>query len=178
LRVDDLGQVKTTIADSETPGAAIGQLHLRMRPVLGASQPPPVTSGQSLDELGAFSPEAIARLEAERIFSVDDLLRVARNASGRTALARLDLGAGVDAVLDRAAVLSLPALPGPVAESLLQIGVESPNDFVQQDAAKLAESLSERLKQPISVEDVKSWQQDVSEATSLPLPSKQPVENQ
>ena len=84
----------------------------------------------------------------------------------------------MDAVLDRAAVLSLPALPGPVAESLLQIGVESPNDFVQQDAAKLAESLSERLKQPISVEDVKSWQQDVSEATSLPLPSKQPVENQ
>jgi hypothetical protein len=178
LRVNDVGQVMATVADHETPDLATGKLHLRLRPVLGASQPLPVISGQSLAALGALSPQAIARLEAERIFSVDDLLRVSRNASGRAALEKLNLGTEVDTLLDRTAVLTLPTLPVPVAESLLQVGVESPDGFVQGDPVTLAESLSERLKQPISAEDVASWQQEAGEAIALPLPSHRPAEDQ
>jgi hypothetical protein len=173
LRVDELGQVKATVVEGEAPSSTVGQLHLRLRPILGASQNPPPTSVRPLDTLGALSPQEIARLEAERVFSVDDLMRVARNASGRAALTKFGLETDLERVLDRAEVLSLPMLPAPVAESLLQVGVEAPADFVNEDPAKLAESLSERLGQTLSTEDVSSWQSKVGEVLAFPLPSQQ-----
>lgn len=172
LRVDELGQMMATVVQTETPDSTIGQLHLRLRPILGASQPPRVGSGRSLAALDALSPEAISRLEAQRIFSVDDLLRVARNPSGRSALASLDLEPDLQIVLSRADVLTLPMLPDPVAETLLQIGVEAPADFVNGDATALAGALAEKLQQPVAVEDVESWQREVGEALTLPLPSQ------
>lgn len=174
LRVDGLGQVKATVIEGAAPSSNVGQLHLRLRPILGASQTPPPAPIQPLDALGALSREEIARLEAERVFSVEDLTRIARNASGRAALTKFGLEADLENVLDRADILSLPMLPPSVAASLLQVGVGAPTDFVKEDPAKLAESLSERLGQTLSIEDVASWQTEVSETLVLPLPSQQP----
>ena len=173
LRVNEMGQMMATVVQTETPASAIGQLHLRLRPVLGASQPARVSSGQPLAALNALSPEAISRLEAQRVFSVDDLLRVARNPSGRAALTNLDLQTDLEGVMNRADVLTLPMLPNPVSETLVRIGVEAPADFVNGDPAALAESLTEELEQAVAVEDIEGWQREVGEALMLPLPSQQ-----
>src|SRR5262249_3367343 len=134
-------------------------LQLRLRPVLGASQAPVIVSGQPLSALNALSPEAIARLEAERIFTVDDLLRVANHPAGRHALVKLDLGTDLGRIQERAAVLTLPGIPSEVTEALLQIGIGSPTEFVKADATDLARSLSERTKLPIEPKHVSTWQQ-------------------
>jgi len=122
--------------------------------------------------LGALTPVEIARLKEQRIFSVDDLLRIARNAAGRNGLSKLNLQVGLGNLLDLASVLALPMLPAPVAESLLRIDVRSVSDFVQRDAAELARLLTGQLEQPIKPEDVLIWQQEAREFIALPLPSR------
>lgn len=170
--LDNLGQVMVNVVANEPPGPVIGQLHLKIRPVLGVTEPPPVTSGQSLSALGVFTPEDISRLEAQRIFSVDDLLRVTRHASGHAGLAKSNLQADLNIVLERAALLSLPMLPSLVAESLLRIGIQSPSDFVKQDPQQIADLLSQQLDQVIQPEHVKAWQDEVRKFIALPLPNK------
>jgi hypothetical protein len=174
MRVDLLGQVRATVADEDQAGVLVGNLHLRLKPVLGAAQPPPVTSGQSLQSLNVLRPEVIARLEQERIFTVDDLLRVSNTATGRTALNKMQLGTDLSSVLDRASVLTLPSVPAPVAENLVDIGISKPSDFVQGDPVQIAHTLSERLKQPITPEAVQAWQKEVGDLISVPLPRPRP----
>jgi hypothetical protein len=174
FRVDTLGQVLATVVNSDEPSAAVGRLRLRLRPVLGAVLPPPVTSDQSLASLGALPPEDLAKLEAQRIFSVDDLLRVTRTASGRSGVDQLDLATRVDSLLGRAEIIASPALPAPVAETLVQIGVDSPAEFVDRDPAQVAVELSKQLNQPVTAEDVAIWQQEVKLGLEVPLPSSRP----
>jgi hypothetical protein len=171
FRVDTLGQVLATVVNSDTPSAGVGRLRLRLRPVLGAVLPPPGTSDQPLASLGALPPEDLVKLEAQRIFSVDDLLRVTRTASGRSGVDRLELATPVDSLLGRAEVVASPALPAQVAETLVQIGVESPAEFVNRDPAQVAVELSGQLNQPVTVEDVVIWQEEVKLGLEVPLPS-------
>ena len=161
LRVDSLGQVLASIVEGDSAGAA--RMQFRVRPVLGAAQAPPAYAAQPLSALHVLPRETIARLEVHRIFSVDDLLRVARNAAGRAALERLDLGIELDGLLERAAVLALPVLPPRVAEALVEVGVESPTAFVRASPRKLARPLSKQLGERIRVDDVARWQEEVRE---------------
>lgn len=92
-------------------------------------------------------------------------MRVTSGEASYFALSRLDPGAGLDDVLGRATILSIPVLPGSVTENLVHL---------EQDAAELAEKLSERLKQPVKIEDVEHRQQKVGEVIAPPLPSRLP----
>lgn len=174
MRVDSLGQVRASVVVSDAPPASIGQMRMRLRPAVGVPPPPPpALVDEPLGTLGdVLSAQAIAKLEQERIFSVNDLMRVASTASGRTALEKLGLGAELNAVFDRAAVLALPVVTAPVAEALFEMGVEKPADLVGVDPAQLAAILSTKLEQTVTLEDVKVWQDGARVVSSVPLPTR------
>jgi hypothetical protein len=172
LRVDGLGQVMVNMVEGGTGAGQPGNLRLRLRPVLGASVPASLSAVQPLQKLNIFLPETITRLETYRLFSVADFLRVAHTAAGRAALNALNLGFSLEEILDRAWLLTLPMLPPVVAEELLQLGIDSPRNFVQENAVWLAKELSNRLNEPIRDEDVECWQKEVRQAIALPLPSR------
>ena len=175
LRIDSLGQVMATVIERQQPGEVTGQMRLHLRPVQGRLQSPHhVISDLPLADLCVLAPEVILRLEAQRIFSIDDLLRVARHASGRNALVKMGLGVELDSVLNRADVLLLPMLPIPVARSLLRIGIKAPSEFVERDAEELAEILTAQLNQVFHKQDIICWQQEVDEYIAIPLPCRQP----
>ncbi|HVF48512.1 MAG TPA: hypothetical protein VNA19_00415 [Pyrinomonadaceae bacterium] len=174
MRVDSFGQVLARVTEKQTTDSIVGQMRLKMKPVLGARVPPPVVSGQTLESLGVLSPEAILMLQAQRIFSVDDLLRVTRTTSGRVALSKVDLGAPVDTVMNRIDVMRLPMLTPEIGASLLRIGVEKPTDILEMDAERLAENLQNEIKVPIPTEEVARWQQELQEFVrpTLPAPTR------
>lgn len=174
LRTDSLGQIMATVANGD-PGNTTAQVHLRVRPILGATQPRPTGAQQPLRALGTLSPQTITQLHAKRIFSVEDLQRVGRNAAGLAALEKLGLGVPVRQVLGRAEVLGLPVVPAAVAEALLQSNVFTPDAFVDANPEKLASTLSQKVGQPISEQDVKLWQRDVQNMTALSLPTRPAV---
>ncbi len=170
MRVDPLGQVRATVVNG-APSAGTGQLRLRLKPVLGQAVPPPVSAPQPLEALATLSGEEIALLKTQRIYSVDDLLRVGRNASGRDAIDQLGITASLDEVRERAVILALPVLPSLVAEGLLRINVTTPISFVGKDPAILAEGLSNELGRPVSIEEVVAWQQGTRQELRLPSAS-------
>lgn len=175
MRTDELGQVLATVMDTEQPGALVGQVRLRVRPTPGlVPAPPSSASAQPLEALGVLGPVALQKLHAHRIFSVGDLVRVAQAPEGRAALEHLDLGSSLEAVLARAAVLSLPTVPQTVSEKLLELGIQSPGHFIEQDAGQLSRRLTEKLRQPISASAVESWQRAAQPPLALlgGVPSK------
>jgi 5-hydroxyisourate hydrolase-like protein (transthyretin family) len=174
MRVDELGQVLTKVVDGDAEARAnVGKVELKVKPLLGAVHPPPTIRDQPLSVLTDLSADAIQKLEAQRIFSVEDLARVARSPSGRATLEIYDLGVDLDALLGKAALLSLPMLPVRVRETLLSIGYASPDAFVkEEDAETLAGKLSTALEQDISAEHVKAWQAAVRRGLEVPLPTE------
>jgi len=166
MRVDQLGQVMTTVVEDAGPAGTVGRLKFQIRPVLGASAPPPVSSGQSLADLGLLSKDALSRLQELRIFSVDDLLRVGRNATGRSRLESIGLDVPVAQALEEATAAATPALPDAVKAVLRKQGIRTLKDFAKQDAATLARALSEQLGEAVSEADVKRWQQAVAGSVS------------
>jgi hypothetical protein len=177
VRVDKLGQVLTRVLPRDQPAApeTLGQLRLRLRASPDGNPIAPVVPSQPLESLGLLSRDAIGKLQANRVFSVSDLQRVAHNAVGRAALAELALGSHVDTLLARAGVLSLPAVPQQVAERLLHVGVNSPGAFIQSDPEKLANALSKQLKQTITQDDVVVWQREARNVVEVPRPTRPPV---
>jgi hypothetical protein len=167
---DPLGQLRVRL-DGTGDGTA-STLRLRIKPVLEPPEPRSVTAPQPLSALGALPDDAIRRLEAHRVFSVDDLLRVGRNAAGRRALE--DLGVpGLDGALERARVVALPSLPRPIAESLVAAGVGRPGEFLEADPDRLARKLSERLGEPVTRADVVTWQDRTRPLVALERPGRQ-----
>jgi hypothetical protein len=175
MRVDELGQVRTKVVDSAAAAdGRVGKLHMRVRPVLGASQRRADVPDQPLSVLEELSTEAIQKLEAERIYSVEDLARAARSAAGRAALAALELGVDLEPLLGKAALLALPVLPRAVREALVALGVADPDAFASHgDPATLATKLSEQLGQQIAGDDVRAWQARVRKLLAVPLPTEQ-----
>jgi hypothetical protein len=170
MRVDGYGQVMATVVDTEAAQGA-AQIRLRVKPVLGAAIAPPRVLAQPVSKLGVLDAAAVERLAAARIFSVDDLVRVASAPAGRSALEKDGLAPLLDRALDRADVLAMPSIPAAAKEALVDDGVESPTAFVKQDAAALAERLSSRLGEKVTPEDVKLWQRDVGTRIALPRPT-------
>jgi hypothetical protein len=155
--VDTLGQLRVRMA-SDAEQESAGRLRLRVKPLLEPPGARSATAPQPLESLGALQPEVIERLQAERVYSVGDLLRVSRNAAGAQALEQLGVQ-DVAAVRSRAEVVALPSLPPMVAESLVGAGIHEPKAFVTADPAELAGLLETRLGQPMSVQDVTAWQE-------------------
>src|SRR5262249_52951953 len=102
--------------------------------------------------------------------SVDDLLTLTRHEAGRTAVSNLGLQADLHSALDRAAVLRLPGVPPQVAQSLLSIGITSPDEFFKRDPSYLADAVSRQLNVPISPTDMACWQHAVTEVFAIPRP--------
>lgn len=169
MRVDDLGQPLVVVASSETSGPTT-TVRMRVRPVLGASSVP-ADGHQPLEQL-ALSADVIAKLQDRRVFSVEDLQRVARDPAGQVALARLGLGVPIERVVARADLLTLREIPPQIATALLQSDIESADAFAKADATKLAPILSRRTGQDIGVEDVQAWQAHVGKSLEIPLPTR------
>lgn len=155
--VDRLGQLRVRVGADEAPESS-GRLRLRVKPLLEPPANRSVTAPQSLDTLDALSPELISRLEAERVYSVGDLLRVSRNAAGRKALDELGVP-DVSALRGRAEVVALPTVPNRVGESIVRVGIAEPRDFVAADPALLAEQLTAELGESLDAKAVLAWQQ-------------------
>ncbi|HYP52506.1 MAG TPA: hypothetical protein VEQ42_03140, partial [Pyrinomonadaceae bacterium] len=176
MRVDQFGQVMAaTVTDSQPHDASIGQVRMRLRPLVGAPPPPPApsTPNQSLKTLNALPPETIRRLEEQRIFSVDDLMRVSNTPAGRAALEKSDLGVPLQTVMDKAAVLSLP-IPSQVSEALLKDStIKSPADIITKSPEQLAQIVQQKTNLPVSRLDFLKWRQDVEQFVTVPLPSQQ-----
>jgi hypothetical protein len=171
VQLDQLGQVRAKVIDRAPADEQLGQFRMRVRPVLGARQPLPDRLDQPLTVLTELTAGAVAQLNALRVYSVEDLARLASAPAGREALAGLALGVDLDRLLDKAILLSVTALPRPVREALLRLGVVSTAAFAAHpDPAALAEALSKELGQTITVEAVKAWQESVEESTRIVLP--------
>jgi hypothetical protein len=168
--VDALAQIRVTIDGGDAPQAGGGRLRLNVKPVLETPGAPALTAPQPIAALGVLPPETLAQLEAHRVYSVDDLLRVSRNAAGRRGLE----GLGVTDVADlvaRAEVVALPSVPGQVAESLVGLGIGAPRDFVDADPEDLAGRLRERLGEHVTPGDVTAWQTRTRALIALPRPT-------
>ena len=171
MRVDALGQVMATVVDAEAPKTtAVGNLRLRIRPVLGATQPPPVSSGQSLESLGTLSPAVIKQLADHHVYSIDDVLRIARSPTGRAQLATLAKGTDVPRMLDKAALLAIPTIPTRVRATLVRLNVNSATDLVKADPEVLSKSLASSLDTAITADHVRAWQTSVRPSVDIPLP--------
>jgi len=154
--VDTLGQLRVRVAGEEQQASA-GRLRLRVKPLEGPIQRS-VTAPQPLESLDSLSPEVIERLQAERVYSVGDLLRVSRNAAGQNALEQLGVE-NLPAVRARAEVVALPSIPPVVAESLVSAGITEPREFLAADPAELAERLQSKLGQVVQAQDIAAWQE-------------------
>ncbi len=174
MRVDDLGQTMVAVDQDGHNGSS---LRLRLKPVPPVIQAQPASTTQPLESLG-LTPEQVAKLKERRVFSVDDLQRVARNVAGQEALQKVTPGQLAPA-LDKAQVLSLPMLPPAVATTLVRWGIATPADFVKQEPVALAKKLSDELKVAITADDVKKWQsqvdQSITSAVLLPRLVNGPV---
>jgi hypothetical protein len=171
VRVDALGQVRTKVLEQAPADATVGQVQMRVRPVPGAQDRARQPLDQPLAVLTELTPESIAALEARRVYSVEDLARLASSAVGRSALAGIVRGVDLPALLDKVALLAMPVLPSPVRSSLVDMGIGSPRGFVHAAASDLAPGLSERLGQTVSPDDVAIWQARVKVLIEVPLPT-------
>jgi hypothetical protein len=171
MRVDELGQVKTKVVDATTPEKNVGQVRMKVRPVVGAAQAASDVPDQPLSVLAELTPQAIATLGAHRIYSVEDLARPASTGAGRAALNALALGVNLDQLLDKVGLLAFTPLPRAVREALVSAGVRSLKQFAEANATTLAQALADLLAQPISSADVTAWQARVREALAVPRPS-------
>jgi hypothetical protein len=174
FRVDSLGQLMTTVSSTEKAGALTGMVHLKVRPVLGASHPrPPVRSNVPLISLSMFPPETIAYLNSRRIFTVDDLVRIASIVSSRQSLIQGDstrklTETTLNLALARAGLLRLPTVPLSATEILFSINVDSIDAFLASDPMELGNVL-QQMGLPISPEEIYSWQTQTRELLGLPL---------
>jgi hypothetical protein len=174
FRVDSLGQLMTTVSSTEKAGALTGMVHLKVRPVLGASHPrPPVRSNVPLTSLSMFAPETIAYLNSRRIFTVDDLVRIASIVSSRQSLIQGDstrklTETTLNLALARAGLLRLPTVPLSATEILFSINVDSIDAFLASDPMELGNVL-QQMGLPISPEEIYSWQTQTRELLGLPL---------
>ena len=174
VRTDDLGQVLATVTSEAAPNMAVGSIRVRTRPQQG-STPPPVLAPQPLDMLPQLKPAEVEQLRQRRVFSVDDLQRVSSTRAGREALSQVIPVDRLEQALAQSQLLSFGPLPPRVAEELVRAKVTSPDALLEQDAKKLARTLSTRLGEEVTVSDVSSWQGRMRDVTRLDLPSSAPT---
>jgi hypothetical protein len=170
VRVSQLGQVLVTVVDGQASAATTGQVQLRIRPVLGGAIEMFTDADTPLATLGELAEDKLSLLAQQRIFSAEDILRVASTAAGRAALVGLNLGVPVDDLVARARLVVLPTVPSNVARALSGLGIRSPDEFVQTDAATVAAGLSQALGQTVKATDVQHWQLATQARTRVPLP--------
>jgi hypothetical protein len=175
VRLDALGQVRTRVLEQAPAEGGVGQVRMRVRPVVGGDGGAAQPLDQPLRVLSMLTPSAIATLNARRVYSVEDLARLASSSAGREALADLRLGVDLDALIELAALLATPLLPRRVREELVGLGVGGLRAFVAADAAALAAGLAPALEgetsQPVSEADVEAWQKAVRDVLLVPLPT-------
>ncbi|MGW0196579.1 hypothetical protein [Nonomuraea sp. NPDC003201] len=179
VQLDRLGQVRAKVVDRAPADEQLGRIRMRVRPVLGAHLPPADQLDQPLTTLTELSADAITRLNALRVYSVEDLARLAATPAGAAALSALDLRVDLAALLDKVALLALSVLLRPVREALVALGVTSVRAFAYHpETAALAAALSLRLGQEITAEAVCSWQRLAREHLTIPLPTTERTDDE
>ncbi len=170
IRVDSLGQLVVTAREPGRPG---GEISLRLRPDDVPTRP--LLAPVDLTKLVSLTTHEVEVLNGYRIFSVEDLVRVGRNPSGRAALRKAGLAENLEALLSEAEFLSLPTMPRRVLELMATLGIHSCADFVAADPEVIAAALTKGLGQEITPEDVSFWQREVEELGRIPVPKPRPL---
>jgi hypothetical protein len=172
VRLDGLGQIRTRVVEQVPDGTQVGQVTLRVRPALGVTGPAQPGLPQSLNVLTELTLTMVAALNGLRVYSVEDLVRLAQQPAGRQALVPLLPGVDLDALLAKAALLATPVLPAAVRQALVGLGFASLAAVADAtDPEALANALSARIGQPITASDVREWQRRVQAELAIPLPS-------
>jgi len=172
VRLDGLGQIRTRVVEQVPDGTQVGQVTLRVRPALGVTGPAQPGLPQSLSVLTELTLTMVAALNGLRVYSVEDLVRLAQQPAGRQALVPLLPGVDLDALLAKAALLATPVLPAAVRQALVGLGFASLAAVADAtDPEALANALSARIGQPITAGDVREWQRRVQAELAIPLPS-------
>jgi hypothetical protein len=164
------------VLDSSTAtDRAVGRVHMRVKPVLGAASRPVDVPDQSLVVLEELSGDAIRKLAGLRIYSVEDLVRAAQSGGGRAALVALELDVDLDVLLAKAGLLALPTLPRAVREALVGLGFADVKAFLDvTDHVDLAAKLTTALGQEVAATHVATWQEETRRYLSVPLPEEVP----
>lgn len=173
VRTDDLGQVLATVTSRPAADTVVGNVRVRTRPQ-EAHLAEPVLAPQPLDVLPQLRPADVEELRRRRVFTVDDLQRVSSTRSGLEALGHVVPTERLAPALEQSRLLSFGPLPPRVAEELVRAKVTGPDALVEQDPKKLAKTLSNRLGEDVTVDDVTTWQGQLRDLMRLDLPSKSP----
>ncbi len=170
VQLDRLGQVRARVVDRAPADEQLGHFRLRVRPVTGVQAPLSEQLDQPLSILPELSAAALAELAALRIYSVEDLARLAQTAAGWQALATLGLGVDLNKLLEKVALLAVRVLPRPIRDALVRLGFGGLQAFVDAEPAELATQLTTEVGQPITVDAVALWQASVLSLLHIPLP--------
>jgi hypothetical protein len=171
VRTDDLGQVLATVTSRAGAGEALGSIRLRTRPQAGPV-PQPVIAPQSVDVLPQLEPEEIEELRRRRVFTVDDLQRVSSTRPGLESLSKIVPSERLHKAVEQSELLSLGNLPSVVAEELVRADVTGRKELLERDPEVLAKTLSSRLGEEVTPDDITSWQNDLRDLMRIELPSR------
>lgn len=171
VRTDDLGQVLATVTSRAAAGEALGSIRLRTRPQAGPV-PRPVLAPQPVDVLPQLEPEEVEELRLRRVFTVDDLQRVSSTRPGLESLSRIVPSERLRKAVEQSELLSLGNLPPVVAEELVRAEVAGPKELLERDPTALAKTLSTRLGEEVTADDITSWQSELRDLLRIELPSR------
>lgn len=175
VRTDDLGQVLATVTSKAAAGEALGSIRLRTRPQAG-HVPRPVVAPQPVDVLPQLEPEEVEELRRRRVFTVDDLQRVSSSRPGLESLSKIVPTERLNRAVEQCELLSLGNLPPIVAEELVRADVSGPKELLERDPEVLAKTLTSRLGEQVSPDDITSWQSELRDLMRIELPSHGRVE--
>ncbi|MCC6278460.1 MAG: hypothetical protein IT289_11155 [Oligoflexia bacterium] len=156
-RVDNLGQIVASVADSEKAGPGVGQFRLKVRPVVGAQVPLMLEKHEPIESLD-LPAETIETLKKNRIFSVDDFQRVTNKAGGLEALKKVNGQVDWKTKIGKSGLVASKVLPREISKLFDKAGIKDVEEFVDKDPKALSDKLSEATGMIVEPEAIKVLQ--------------------
>ncbi len=161
MRIDSFGQVFVEVDKSTEKENAGGNVTLKIRPYFGDWNTPEIYSDQSVKDLDVLTDKEIQVLEEHRIFTVNDLLRLTRNPTGRKAFENIGLGDKLDKIINRSVLMGYQEMDDELKIALVKLGVDSLEKFTDAKKDKLSKQLLDKYKIDISQTKIAEMQKNV-----------------